>query len=408
MKEKHSVLHDLIFQSVHTDVDIKSITSLIKQHNTCIDWKEMYLLAYSHRVNSLVYNTFKHAGLLARIPKYYRTELYKKTYTQKIRYHFALKELDRLISVAHAEGLHPVLFKGLSIGLYYRNPVLRKVGDFDLLVPDNEIPSMIIVAKKLGYVFGEWAYDKPIIYPIIYNNEEINNRIDPANDFKHLPEMILPESRSKFFRAPLEIHRNVEPPSRAHDFDVEGAMNRAREVEIGNVKVLTLDPADAIWACALNLQRDAEYIVATLVGGDLYLSRYCDIHEILLQSPNSTCATLLNRARTPEARRACAHARRITDTFFPSVVPKDLLSELVAEYPDSGNRIFYGRTGGGSISEKEIGTWPRDIPDRIFDTKRALDILHLWWGLGKEVLNHGATKILKDRLGVSPPKELIN
>ena len=53
MKEKHSVLHDLIFQSVHTDVDIKSITSLIKQHNTCIDWKEMYLLAYSHRVNSL-------------------------------------------------------------------------------------------------------------------------------------------------------------------------------------------------------------------------------------------------------------------------------------------------------------------------------------------------------------------
>lgn len=244
MKEKHSVLRDLILQSACTDVDIKKVTSLIQQHNTVIDWKEMYSLAYSHRVNSLVYNTFKHAGLLTTIPEYYKTELYKKTYIQKIRYHFALKELDRLISVAHAEGLHPVLFKGLSIGLYYSNPVLRKFGDFDLLVSDNEIPSMITVAKKLGYVFGEWAYDKPIIY----NNEEINNRIDPANDFKHLLEMILPESRSKPFRASLEIHRNVEPPSRAHDFDIEGAINRAREVEIGNAKVLTLDPADAIWS----------------------------------------------------------------------------------------------------------------------------------------------------------------
>ena len=428
----HKVTDEIILHCARTDADIKHIASLIESNECPIDWEEIILQARMNKVSSLLYNALNSTGVL-QSPKSHFVQLRKKRAIEKEEHSLALKELDRFSKAANSEGLRPILFKGLSLAAYYGDSSLRKVGDFDILVRKDEISATISVAQKLGYVFGEWSNNGPMLF----DDAKIEKGLDELDDAKHLPEMILPRSKLAF-RATLEIHRNVVvrryylypdttrlsvsggdhglgdpsgallPPSRSHDFDAVGASTRAQEVEIGTAKVWVLDPVDAIWACALNLQRDAEYIVDILFGRDLHLSRYCDIHELLLRSPEDTCAILLNRVKTPEARRACSHALRVTEAFFPGTVPPGPLSETVAEYPNAGNRIFYGRTGAGSVAEKVIGTWPYDVPERIFNAKRAQDIIHMWWGIGREVLTHDATERVRSRLGISPPQYLFD
>ena len=398
--DQHKVVHEVLLQSARTDADIECISTLVGQLDS-FGWKVLREQILRHRVFQLVYHNLELAGCENEVPEDVSLPISRAIERSKVEFADSLIELNRVFESFRSDGLQPVLFKGLSLGAYYGNPRLRHIGDFDLLFKESELTSMVESVKQLGYDFGTWSEGGE---PQFYSQSTIEAKMDPRADLKHIPSMINPDFRSTPFEPTIELHPNVVPPSMADEFDVAGALNRSREIETSGARIRVLEDADSLWSCALNLQRDAEYIVFILLDTDLWLYRYCDVRELVSRSSAAVDA-LLERVTTSEARFACTHALRVTESLFPGTVPTEVISQLVLECPNAGNRIFHrSRPEGINLGETRIGTWSSDVPDRIFHNDRAREVLHYWWGLGDEALCHPATKVVTDRLGISPPK----
>ena len=393
--EKHTVAYEFLLSSARTDAEPEQIASLLDVL-AAEDWNEVLSQAILHRVCPLVAQTLNSTKLLASTPEPFLFSVCSRTNRHATSVRFAVRELDRVLMGARAAGLQPVLFKGLSLAAYYGAPALRHLGDIDLIVAEAEVIEMLEVARKLGYVVGEWSDGKPNLW----DNEEIEFPLNVEAGRRHMPPMICPSTQGQPYPASLDIHPNVVRPDIADEFDVISALNRVQETEIAGIAVRVLDPVDALWAYAMNFYRDTASILTIMMEKDLRLSRYCDIRELLAHSSDDVCTTLLTRAKTVEARRACAHALCVTEALFPGCVPSDALEQLSAEHPDSQRRIILDIP-----SPKLLGVWSRDVCERIFDTKRIIEVLPLWWDLGHMARGIPAIlRTLEDKLGVLPPE----
>ena len=396
--------HELLLGCSRREAELDQLEYLANRLSGWRDWGEVFSQAMTQKVFPLANKWLGSSAVRDIVPDLLQRLLQHASAINNKRTQYVLSEIEYLVKPALEEGLKPVLFKGPAIGVFYGDPSLRCTGDFsldcpgdiDLLVSPDEIVDFVKLAKKVGYVFGKQEEGACITYEVT----EADFELDPQAGRKHLPTMIRPDSWGQPFVGQIDIHPNVVRPSLAHCFDASGAVARAQTLEIGSVSTYVLEPADAIWACALSIHRDAASLLNVVMGSDLKLSRYCDIRELVLGSPCNTCQTVVERAHSAEARLALSHVFGAVDAFFPDTIPSDILRPLVSEYPAAQTHIVPGIPKiRGPEGLSNLGYWSRNVPSRIFDSKRALEVLPMWIGLGDISLNHPRTENLDYVLG---------
>ena len=386
----------LLIRSARTDSTPDQIVPLARNLKSA-EWSEFKLQFLHHNTGPLIARTINKNGLEKVFPRHVWKLLKREEVRQKIRNQYLIRDLSRLVSAAQSNGLNPILFKGFSLAYYYEDIGLRHMNDIDLLLPYEEILQMVKVAQSLGYVFAVGSERGLSIDNV--SIEEVKESMDPLNRRIHIQPMFNPDSPT---RPSLDIHYHVIEPSIRENFDIEGAIKRARVNDIWGVEVRTLEPADALWAYALNIYRDVSSIVVIILGRDLRFSRYCDVHELFARSPVDTWKKLATRVETSDAKLACTHALYTTEHFFPGSIPTELLDRWKSRRWKAQHQITLGPTFANGVdgANPPIGFWARDASDRIFDSARLFEVLPIWWALNEadRNLDFHACKVAKRKV----------
>lgn len=117
------------------------------------DWGRLLPLAHAEGVGPLLYWRLSRSGKFSLLPEEIRNFLramYAGTWSKNQR---LFKELETLSGLFQAAGITPVLLKGACYALtIYPDIGLRPMGDLDLLVPKGQFAEAVQIARSLGYV----------------------------------------------------------------------------------------------------------------------------------------------------------------------------------------------------------------------------------------------------------------
>lgn len=116
------------------------------------DRAELLYMAERHRVLPLLYDVLQDCGGLSR-EEWSRVEEYsRQTVRQNYRLLFLTKHLTEILENA---GIPSVVLKGCGVAAWYPVPELRRAGDVDLLVPEQELDHGLTVLSQAGFAISD-------------------------------------------------------------------------------------------------------------------------------------------------------------------------------------------------------------------------------------------------------------
>lgn len=158
---------------------------------------------------------------------------------------FLLLELERIMPVVAWADCRPVVLKGGSLSVnQYARPDQRWFLDLDILVPRGQVDAVCERLESVGYTPFDGNRD-----PLFYERH-------------HLHRMMVGPQGSC-----VEVHWDLTLPTSIYGFDVAGVFNRAKEQQVGRVKMLAASPVDQV----LHL------VYQNIADGFLDLKRVCDL-----------------------------------------------------------------------------------------------------------------------------------
>ena len=139
------------------DSTVKNLLTLIKCALTDsvgiltddINWDELYALASSHRITTLVYYGIKACkvmppdSVLAKFEK----SIYKSTMLSATNDY----EISRVIKAFEENGIYHAPLKGLVVRDFYPRPEMRFVADADMIIDEAQIDKISEILKELGF-----------------------------------------------------------------------------------------------------------------------------------------------------------------------------------------------------------------------------------------------------------------
>jgi hypothetical protein len=214
-------------------------------------------------------------------------------YQNQILFH----EMIPLIRSFHEEGIHTLVLKGAAlVAGYYKDPGLRPMDDFDLLVP----------------VAG--------ILPAIHHLKEL--KWHPRNALDAITEANLPYKRAIHLRSPsgsqLDLHCHIlfETPEKDADGDFWKAAVPATLVD---APVRILNPSDQLLhACVHGLMWNPVPSLRWIA----------DAHVILQTAPTLDWDRLLEQAERCEVVLSVGEALQYVSRLLHAPVPSDVLERL--------------------------------------------------------------------------------
>ena len=116
------------------------------------DKKELLRMAEKHRVLPLLYDVLHDCGALDE-QEWRQVETYsRQTVLQSYHLLFLTRELTELLEQG---GIWPVVLKGCGLAAWYPVPELRRAGDVDLLVREQDLDHALAVLQQAGYGISE-------------------------------------------------------------------------------------------------------------------------------------------------------------------------------------------------------------------------------------------------------------
>lgn len=116
------------------------------------DKKALLRMAEQHRVLPLLYDVLHDCKVLDS-EEWRRVETYsRQTVLQSYRLLFLTRELTETLEQG---GISPVVLKGCGLAAWYPVPELRRAGDVDLLVREQDLDHALAVLQQAGYVISE-------------------------------------------------------------------------------------------------------------------------------------------------------------------------------------------------------------------------------------------------------------
>jgi|GEM_PF-257010 len=205
------------------------------------DWREIYNISMKHQVQALLYPVVKDiAATGGNIDKEVLDD-WKKSYAiTVINQSVLLDKVSDVLNVFRNEGIPIIVLKGLVLRNLYPKPVLRTMGDIDVLVHEEQYDLAVNAIKRMGY--SEYLHDS-----------------------KHI-------GLSKHDSLPVEIHTKL-----SEDYFTAKAMEWEREIwqraslsNINGIPLLTLSDSDHLLYLCLHM---ANHFVTSGFG----IRQLCDL-----------------------------------------------------------------------------------------------------------------------------------
>ena len=162
MKHLHKQILALVKSSIHCEDYTPDID---------IQWKDAYHILSTGKLTGVVYQN------ICRLPAPYCPDtdvlnVWKDFAFQRgFRQLLSFQELNHVLQEADKKGLHPVIFKGISLAALYPEPNMRFSSDSDILISPAERPAMETLLLELGYSFVECASKQHVP---VYKIEQAN------------------------------------------------------------------------------------------------------------------------------------------------------------------------------------------------------------------------------------------
>lgn len=298
-------------------------------------WDDFLQTARVGGVSPLVYEAVRGQGLLpASIEESLRLDYYGVARTNVLRFH-RLEEALRCLADA---GIDVILLKGAALAeAIYGNLALRPMGDFDLLVHEEDVEGALRVLAALGYArpYGEF---RPGFIRAFRNQIMVSKADDD-------------ETR------PIEIHWRLLSPLYYQRAIPNGWLwQTASPARLGKVPVRILSPeAQALHLCGHLLQH----------GGceRASIRQLYDLAEVIvLYREHIDWDEVLARAQAYglvlPLREALSHAHAL----WPLPVPPEVWGRLQRLRPSRGEAQAYALLAGEGLVARRLWSGLADIP----------------------------------------------
>jgi len=188
LKKKNIATYQLIGDILNFKDDNHSLEKQLETSN--IDWENLVKIASKHLVLTTIFCRLKQKDVLHHIPKDLEQYLEDLTCINRNRNTRLIEEAYTIVQIFKKHNIQYVFIKGMAIllGNYYKDIGERMIGDFDILISNEDIEKAFEILKKEGYnELVDFNYKRP--------------------DFRHLPRQV-----NKYKLAAIELHRHILNP----------------------------------------------------------------------------------------------------------------------------------------------------------------------------------------------------
>jgi len=221
------------------------------------DWDYVENTAMKHGLSQLLYLSLKEIDSENLVPPQIMLKFKNAYYGNVSRNTLYYKELNRIVSCLKSSGVKIIVLKGAFLAeVVYGNIGLRPLLDIDLLVKKEDFGKVNETLVARSYI------ETP-------NLTELHRQIDVANGH----EIGYQNSDKEIF---IEIHTEIQLNDNPFQIDINRFWERAREINISGIEVLTFAPEDLLQHLCLHLNRHSQP-----GAPPVSLKWYCDIAEVI-------------------------------------------------------------------------------------------------------------------------------
>jgi hypothetical protein len=274
-----------------------------------------------------------------------------------------LNELREVMDAAGEAKIPVIVRKGGHLSqTVYLDPGLRPMGDLDLLVAREQVPSFASLLIKLGYQQGHPEPGNTV--RSVGRRESVFWRLYGSN----LPQF------NKFidnpYRSVLNIDVNVSIllPGKGYEVPTEELIDRSGTRCINGSQMRFLASEDVLLDLCTHLYKNSTVLRFMHLGKHRRLFKYVDILEFLAAHAADFCwETFADRVDQYGVAAQVFYALAHADLLFPGEVPAGVLARFGAACPDP--ETFLAQYGQWDLAEP-LG-WAGPFHERFFS--RALD-----------------------------------
>ena len=260
-----------------------------------ISWQEIIRIASKNKTLNLMYYNLQMLGLAKYIPKYIVSLLDDANNCNYLRNETKLNELSKIQQCAIQKGIIVAPVKGgYLIDNLYKNRMIRKTNDIDLLIKREDIRLVEQIMFENGYEYGEW--------------DRLTNTVVKPDATKRMLY------KTKMYNLLPFVKVDDSIPNRTVIFDCSFALDFTLDTKpvcemLTNAKRTTngyeLQPEHLFVHMCCHHYREASNVAWFLIGKDLNLIKFCDVREFILQKMDKeTMAKALGFAEKHHLRKA--------------------------------------------------------------------------------------------------------
>ncbi len=271
--------------------------ALLRQYSAT-DWEETLAAAELHGVGPILYHTIKDINNLD-IPENVWEEMRRQYFASAARNMRLYHELQKILHLFHNKNIPLIVLKGAHLSeKVYGNIALRGMGDVDLLVKKEDLPSVEQELLELGSV-----------------PRDLNRLMhDHAAHFSYK----LPQSGLI-----VEIHWTLVQTIYPCRIDLDGIWRRAQPMKLQQTPALVLSPEDLLLYLCVHSAKHTH---------DMHLRMLYDISEVLRHYENVLdWPVICARAQQWGITRALYVFLRLTRELLRVAVPPDRLAAIKPE-----------------------------------------------------------------------------
>ncbi len=276
------------------------------------DWENLLRLAGALLVAPLLYRQLKSR---ADIPPNIRDLLKGAYYRSHARYAYLAHELQQILVKFREANIPVILLKGIYLAdMVYQDAGLRPMGDLDLLVNWDDIPTGVEILSQLGY------------------RPHVDYALEVELDYaKHVPPYIKKD-------VAIELHWSIVNPDAPAKVDVPGLWERSLAFEQDGIQARSLCPEDLLLHLCLHSAQ--HYFLQQL-------RTLCDIQAVIRKyAADLDWEVILQRTQDWQAGRSVFLALYTTRKLLQVNIPEEILETLLpadfspAAYGWAQQRIF--------------------------------------------------------------------
>ena len=262
-----------------------------------IDWERLWAQGHLHEVLPLLTATLRRLAGQAPIPEPWLAQAQRRYYATLVRNTALAQELLRVLAALGQAGVAALPVKGVVLAeTVYGNLALRPLGDLDVLVRADDLPTARATLNALGFAqAAEPGYE---------------NVYHPYHDAPYYRQT---ESGAIC----LELHWGLWA---SHFFQLETAAlwRRAVPARLHGADVSILSPEDSLLHLAIHRSRSA-----------LRLRFVCDVAELLRRHQAALdWEYLLAQAQAAGARTTMFYTLALAEELLDAPLPASVLTRL--------------------------------------------------------------------------------